>query len=185
MSADIGVTRATMAFQADEGFPVTGDSPEEELDRLFEQAARRIDVDARRAADVAREVARTANATQFTNQIGFLRSLKAGIHNGRLYGIGQLRTGGIFEGEWLDGLDADAGTRPGLGVIRYSASCSITIRNVGAGFVPDTAALLKRSLGVLRLGNRIVFARDLQGLVGDDQKPQVDQLAWICTQRQQ
>ena len=107
--------RAIMAFQVAEKFPVTGKLLATQLNRLVQSAALQIDRDAVNAVAVARDVAARSVEIQFQDENGALRSIKSGVRNGRVFGVGELQFGGLFEGEWLDSAEANSGQRPFLG----------------------------------------------------------------------
>jgi Putative peptidoglycan binding domain len=177
----VGLRRAIMAFQAGEGFPVTGQLSPEQLDRLYTGAARAVDIDARKAAKIARDVARDVSESGYDEERYALRSLRAGVRDGKLYGIGEFRFGGTFEGEWLESLDTGAAQRPGTGILRASDTCSIALRNQGALAVETLNDVLDKAIGVLRLGNRIEFSRDLAGLLPERDSTEPVTLESICS----
>jgi len=175
--------RAIMAFQVAEGFPVTGKLSAPQVERLLASAARQTDLEARKAAAIARDVASRSGAVTFDEPRDPLRSMTAGIYNGRVFGVGQLQFGGVFEGEWLDGLETGSSQRPGLGVLRLTNECSIALRNVEAAAAYGLPALLEKSLGVMRQGNRITFAGELSRLIPENERGKEIQPAWLCAAR--
>jgi hypothetical protein len=182
--AGIGMRRAVMAFQAGEGFPLSGVvTSDDQMIRLSELAARQVDTEARKAAQVAREVAGRSTKEEFAERNPPLSSFTGGIENGAVYGSGQFAFGGQFEGEWMDGIDAGASRRPKLGIIRYSAECSISLRNVAGGTAQKLANLLNASIGVLRRGRTIVFARELASLTSGGGQVRDVELRSLCAQR--
>jgi hypothetical protein len=181
----VSTRRAVMAFQANEGFPITGAiANEAQLIRLLQVTARHADVEASQAAETAREVAARAPPVESTDANEPLLSLRAGVHNGRVYGIAQLRIGGTFEGEFADSAESGLNQRPRQGVIRVTGDCSISLRAVTTVSAQYLPVLLSRSVGVVRHGRRVAYARELGGLVPRDPEQQRQlQLATLCTAR--
>jgi hypothetical protein len=172
----IGMRRAIMAFQAGEGFPISGViASTDQFARLLELAARQADVDARHAAEIGRLVAGRASEEDLSGTTGPVTALSTAVHNGGVYGVGKLRFGGVFEGEWFGEYQ-----RPKVGVLRYSAECSMSLRNMASAAARNVAELMKASIGVLRYGRNILFARELWALVPRDQRAEQLQLSSLC-----
>jgi hypothetical protein len=94
-----------------------------------------------------------------------LKSMKGAFDNGKFFGIGVLRSGSQFEGEWLDGPTAGDSARPALGLLFSANDCSAAIKTFGMGVsnetVADEAAIIATSIGVMRKKNRKLFSGDL------------------------
>jgi hypothetical protein len=157
-AGDIGVRRAIMAFQAGEGFPVTGVLAAPELVRLRGLVSREIDVDARRAAETAREVAGRLETVPASDRSGSsLRSFKGSVYNGRLYGTGELAFGAFFDGEWTINSESASDQQPIQGVVRDNSDCTIALLTATDASAGTLSGLLTGSVGVLRRGRNIIL----------------------------
>jgi hypothetical protein len=158
--------RAIMAFQVAEKFPVTGKLLEDQLTRLYQNAAQQIDAEAIDTVSLARRITGQSRQVEFSDTSGGLRSIKSGIYNGRVFGVGEFLFGGSFEGEWLDGAEVGSSQRPLLGFLWLPNNCSISLRNMDGVYATALAGLLEKSLGVRRQNNnRITFSGKLAQLV--------------------
>jgi hypothetical protein len=181
--------RVVMAFQAGERFPVTGTLSPEQVGRLAELEASQVDALALESINTSRAISGSSPAIKFplppddpgtsTNSSANqdqppptgLASMQGAYYNGKFYGLGMLRSGSKFEGEWVDGPTAGGSQRPALGVLTLANDCRANIKTFGtdSGDQLDEAAILSHSIGVVRQKNKKIASGDLTNLT-DEQR---------------
>jgi hypothetical protein len=156
--------RAVMAFQAAEGFAISGRPLDaDQLRMLHRQAARQIDLEAHRLAAVARDLAARSQPVDRPEET--VRTIKGQIDNARFLGSGEFSFGGRFDGSWMDSNSSRGPQRPALGVLYMKEGCSVSLRTIllaeGTYYLSD---LLRSSIGVVRRKEQILHAGALDGI---------------------
>ena len=187
---DIGLERAIMALQATEGFAVTGILQPELSAILHYWAGRRIDLDARKAAQTAADVATALKAAEvdyserstYEKSDNFTRlgSLTGGVRDGRVYGRGilvatgsnrQQQTVASFQGALLGSMQERSSQQVDLGVFSWGKGCTYSGRmefvsnNSGNASPSLKGGVLRRNGSIIAVGN----SEALQQFAADDE----------------
>jgi hypothetical protein len=151
--------RAILAFQAAEGFPLTGELQENERLVLLRGAAMQIDALAQKAAATARKIAAVSPSQEFSGEDEKLESLAGGVAQDGSYAVGRYKSGAEFSGLWQG--DLSDNPLPKLGVLQLTNDCTFAF-GMANGFNAsyDIGQPSFGTLGMIRHDGQIGFFGD-------------------------